>query len=347
VKILVTGMTPQQGGRLPDIGYMTLTDCMIKLMTDLGHSVDARPVTANEPLEEYELIIAGLCSPFSVSGRHIYGVMSILDRYWRTGKIPVLSLIDDWEMHQIDQNSRSACREMNRLRRPSVFAARPGYDWAMTTEGMDALTRVIHRVTETGYPPAIFPAFGWGDHRVFQTQVTAEAYYCLDLTCYTPPYPFTRVWPADRRREWVQATVKDHLGFAEAQGCEWPLNIIGGGMTKRIPGSMVRERDVVAEYGKCWGVLSPFYRRIAASGWWRNRFVYAARTRTILYCNPREAPQLGEVYQLPISAIEGCTNGQLYEIAEAQAAALRAGCWTGERLHEEGRKMIADVTGMP
>jgi hypothetical protein len=326
---------------------MTLTDCVIKLLTDIGHDVVARPTVPEEDLTEFELIVCGICSPFSVSGRHIYGGLSLLDRYWRTGKIPVLSLVDDWEMHQIDQNSRSAKRLLTRLIRPSVYSHRPGYGWATSDEGMSAMGRVIEQVTETGYPPAIFPAFGWGNHDVFKGLVTAEGYYSLDLTCYTPIYPYTRVWPSERRREWILAAVKHHQGFADSLGCTWPIDMIGGGMTKRVKGSMVQERDVVAEYGKSWGVLSPFYGRLAGSGWWRNRFVYAAMTRTILFCNAKEAPQLGDAYQLPMYMIESLTNGQLCDLAEAQAAALRGGCWTGERLQEEGRKMVEEITGKP
>jgi hypothetical protein len=346
VKCLVTGWTPQQGGRLPDLGYMTLTDCVIKLLRDLGHEVDARNVKPEEDLSEYGLIICGICSPFSVSGRHIYGGLSLMDRYWITGKIPVMSLVDDWEMHQIDQNSRSAKRGMYRLTRESVYAHRPGYDWALSAGGQAAMTRVIDRVTETGYPPAIFPAFGWGNHEVFQRMVTAESYHCLDLTCYTPVYPVTRTWPSERRKEWILGVIKHHGPFLDTiKNHRWPVREIGGGMTKRDKSSLMQERDLVALYGGSWGILSPFYGRLAGSGWWRNRFVYAAMARTVLYCNPREAPQLGEAYMLPISTIESFTPGQLTDVAEAQAAALRAGCWSGVQLHEAGMKMVAEVTG--
>lgn len=342
MKVLVSGMTGQQAGKIPLTGYMTLASCVVRLMRDLGHEVDFRLISVGEDLSEYDLMILGIMSPFSVAAKNIYTVLSALDRYWSTEQIPVIVLVDDWTGYQIDQNSRSARRLITRLTRESIFDRRPGYQWATSPEGMGAMIRVMEHVTETGWPPAIFPAFAWGDHSVFRSILMAEDYYPLDPTCYTPVYPFETVPPEERKREWVLAAISTS-DWTEEFTSTWPLRLIGGGMTKRDASSVMMETEVVQEYARNWGVLSSPYKKLLRSGWWRNRFVYAAMTRAILYCDPEEAPQLGEPYLQSFEGIEKMTTAQLGELAESQATTLRANCWTGEQLHEEARKMIQEV----
>jgi hypothetical protein len=342
-----------------------------------------------------------------------------------------MTLVDDWTLHQVDQNTRSSSRVITRLVREQICNRRPGYDWARTVEGLTVMHRVVMHVVETGWPPLIWPAFGWGNHEVIKDLIHAESYWPLDPTCYTPPYQVEQVLPGERKREWVLAVIQDHvdwlrgIGFAveappvregkeegqdgeddhrpEAEGepsvvpvtsgagaagpcdepedlvrcddagnpglgeaeCEpagihetepilgkpvpepraWNLHVIGGGLTKRDRSSVMPEAEVVQEYARCWGVLSPPYAKLLGSGWWRNRFVYAAATRTVFWGDPREAPQLGGAYELPLGKIETLGIWELDSLADYQADSLRGRCWTGEQLHHEARRMLADVTG--
>jgi len=345
MKILFTGMSLQQTGYQPVIGYQPVSSAVVTLLRDLGHSVDQRHVEVGEDLGQYDLLAVGILSLFSISSKYLYPVLSLLDRY-RDEK-PLVCLIDDWECWQIPQNTRSASRNLSRLRRPAVYARKPGYAWACSPEGQAAIARVVHRAAEDGYPPAIWPAFGWGGHSVMKSLVDAEAYFPLDVTSYAARYPVSRLGDAERRRAWVLGVIKKQpVEWAGSLGLGWELDVIGGGgrQTAGVIQERIQEHALVRRYAESWGVLSPFYRKLAGSGWWRNRYVYSAMTGAVLWGDPREAPQLGPAYQVPVAAIEGMSISELRELAEAQRDALAKGCWTGERLHAEAERMIAAVT---
>jgi hypothetical protein len=343
VKILVCGMTLGQSGQNPVIGYSTLSPLICAMLRGLGHDVDTRIITVGEDLSKYDVLFCGLISPFSVAGKHIYAAVSLLDRYWCTGEKPVVAFADDWTLHQIDQNSRSTRRQLTRLTRPSVFARRPGYDWATTSAGYQAIARVVERATETGWPPLVLPLFGFGNIEVFKPLIMAEAYWPLDPVCYMPRIAYERVWPQERTRQWVLAVIQDHPEYiASVSSAAWPLLQTGGGLTKRD--TLVPVEEVVQMYASNWGVLSPPYKRLLGGGWWRERMVHAAMTRSVCLCDPAEVPQLGEPYQKTLHDIESMTTGQLLDLAEEQAAALRNGCWSGDQLHTQVTALLESVT---
>lgn len=344
MRILLTGMTNGQCGQGPKPGYVIMSDCMKRLLMTLGHEVDNRKIAVGEDYGEYDLIIAGIFSPFSINSKFIYPVTDMLDRYWREDAKPVMVMVDDWTLHQIDQNSRSTRRQLTRLTRKSVFDRRPGYDWATTPEGYSAIARVYERVTETGWPPMILPVFGWGDASIISKIIMAEQYWPVDPVAYMPRYSFTPVPPEKRSRSWVLAVIQEHSDWMKSLGMTWDLAQFGGGMTKRGGETLSRIEDVIAAYARSWGVLSPPYKKLAGSGWWRERFVNAAMTGSVVYCDPKEAPQLGLPYAFSLQQIEAMSAADLSELARAQRDALRAGCWDAETLHQHVTEMLASVT---
>jgi hypothetical protein len=345
MKILCTGFTLGQSGSPPRPGYVILSECLVPLLKDLGHDVDNRHVTAGEDLEEYDLIIAGIISPFSVSAKYIFPVFSLLSRYWLTDRKPVICMIDDWEMHQITGNSKSALRDIRRLTRPNVYARRPDYAWASSEEGMNAMVRVLSRFTETGLPPVILPKFGFGDGEIYKRIVTAEEYWFLDPVSYMPRHEFGLVHPRDRQRQWVVAGIHDYRDFVQdirQKHAAWPVLSFGGGLDTRKE-TLVPVSEVVEAYANSWGVLSKPYRKLFGAGWWRERVVHAAMTRSVLFSDSREYAQLGAPYMYSVAEIESFSTGQLYDLADAQADALRAGCWLPARLQAATETMLSTV----
>jgi hypothetical protein len=331
-------------GKPPKAGYATLTPLLEQLLTDLGHDTETSTVNVGENLDEFDLIVVGLTSLFSIAGWYMYSIFGLLDRYWITGRRPVLIYPCDWES-SISQNTGSACRVLGRLTRPAVSARRPDYSWAISQDGQAALSRVIHRADETGWPPCIIPAFAWGEHSVLTRRITAERHHILDVTSYTPPHPFTPVPPEDRERRWVLATVKKNFdGWPSVLGLGWPVLWHGGGgrQTTGLPQKRVQvhESQIIQEYAASWGVACPPYVRLCPGGLWRTRVIHAAMTRTPLLADRREMPQLGEPYAVPADKIEAMSNQELAELAEAQAAVLRAHVWPGERLQAEAQAML-------
>jgi hypothetical protein len=61
----------------------------------------------------------------------------------------------------------------------------------------------------------------------------------------------------------------------------------------------------------------------AGSGWWRSRFLYAARIGSILVTDKGEGDPLGDAYKLTIADVEKMNTEELAAAAQAQADALR------------------------
>jgi hypothetical protein len=81
------------------------------------------------------------------------------------------------------------------------------------------------------------------------------------------------------------------------------------------------ETDVVTQYAKSWGVLSPAYPQ-NGSGWFRARFIYAAFVGSILSTEKKEADQLGSPYRYPRQWVEQMNDSQLAQLAKDQRQAL-------------------------
>lgn len=340
MRILVTGQTNPQAGLPPRPGYVTLAACLVPLFQALGHQVDNRPVAIGEDLSGYDVILCGIFSPFSVNGKWIFSSVDLLDRYWREQEGPVGVFVDDWTLHQIDQNSRSTYRVPSRLIRDTVFDRRPGYDWACAYEGQSAIVRTFTRITETGWPPCILPVFGWGEPQQVMREIMAESYWPLDPTSWMPRHQ--AVFPAERKRAWVLATMQDHSDWFSSLSPSWDVIRFGGGMTKR-KADPVPVTEVYQAYADARGVLSPPYPKLLGAGWWRERMVHAACTRAVLCCDPREAPQLAPAYEYSLAQYEAMSDHDLTDMAEYQAWALRQGCWDGERLHHEAERMLQAI----
>lgn len=130
--------------------------------------------------------------------------------------------------------------------------------------------------------------------------------------------------PEVKERKWVLGALMPHDTWLERKKPEWPVEIIGSRkLIKKFGGQRLdSEADVLAFYNDYWGILSPPYPH-AGSGWWRSRFMYAARVGSILVTDKGEGSPLGEPYKLTIKQVEAMSDVELAAAAAAQGAALR------------------------
>jgi hypothetical protein len=140
-----------------------------------------------------------------------------------------------------------------------------------------------------------------------------------DILSTSSPIP-----PSEKRRAWVLGALMPHDTWLEKKNPEWPVEIVGSRkLIKKFGGHRLdSEEDVLAFYNQHWGILSPPYPH-AGSGWWRSRFMYAARVRSILVTDKGEGAPLGDPYKLTIKNVEAMSDAGLEEAAAAQADTLR------------------------
>jgi len=130
--------------------------------------------------------------------------------------------------------------------------------------------------------------------------------------------------PSLKERKWVLGALMPHDTWLEKKKPEWPVEIVGSRkLIRKFGGQRFdTEADVLSFYNDYWGILSPPYPH-AGSGWWRSRFMYAARVGSILVTDKGEGAPLGDPYKLTIRQVENMSDAELAAAAQAQGDALR------------------------
>ena len=178
-----------------------------------------------------------------------------------------------------------------------------------------------------GMVPAC-PMYGFGNRTLVRKRMPSVMgpIEALDpsSTIYDTLEAVTPADAATKKRSWVLGALMPHDTWLERKSPAWPVEIVGSRKLIRKYGGQrfQTEADVLGFYNDHWGILSPPYPH-AGSGWWRSRFMYAARVGSILVTDKGEGDPLGAPYKLTIRQVEAMNDAELKEAADAQSAALR------------------------
>ena len=206
---------------------------------------------------------------------------------------------------------------------------------------VQAATDMIDRRWEAGMVP-VCPMYAWGDRTGVRKRMPSEVgpIEALDPSCVTfdtlnaiTPKP-----AAEKKRAWVLGALMPHDEWLARKNLGWQVEIIGSRkLIRKLGGQRLdTELDVLNFYNERWGILSPPYPH-AGSGWWRSRFLYAARIGSILVTDKGEGDPLGDAYKLTVADVEKMSDAELEAAAKAQADALRPyiGTYDGFKDHVE------------
>lgn len=325
MKILLTGMTPQQCGAGTQLGYEPVADLFVKALRHAGHDVTQAPFHYfnGAQITDWDAIVVGVVPPLSIAGKYVNNALLAIAAAEKHG-VPLTLFVDDWRFPRFVTNLGTCSRLPHHLTK-EFFDHRPGWSWSQDPANQARLVAVVNRLRDETWPPIIIPAYGWGDHVKLTSKLPhLGEVTTVDPTAFCRVYDIDRAEPEDRKRGWVCGVVTDRRGWLEKLGNEWPVNYIGSKSSKAE--TKLKETDLVNLYGGSWGVLSPVYTQVVGTGWWRNRFVYTARAHSIIFCDPREAPRLGAPYSMPIAEIEAASARDLANLADEQREIFDA--WT-------------------
>lgn len=311
----MTGTTKQQVGGGTVLGYEPVADLFVKGLRLAGYEVEHRKTVIGEDLSSYDAVLVGLVPFFSIASNQLYHALDVIERAEKNGQ-PLLFFVDDWAFSRVVANLNTHIRMPWQLTK-DFFKGRASYDWACSRKA--ELQVIVERMRHRPWPATLIPAFTWGDHAklVKGVEMITEP-YCIDVSAFAMEYPLT--FPPTRGRRWVLGTISDQRKWMDSLSLSWEINHLGTRASK-APEKMP-ESQLVQLYADSWGVLSPPYKQILGTGWWRNRAVYAARAGAILLADPGEMPQLGEAYQLKPAEVEAMTDTELCSLAAAQREAL-------------------------
>lgn len=325
-KIVISGMTAQQIGNGTRLGYGPVIDLMRDALVDAGCTVEHRRMIPDEPLDDIDCLIIGQIPLHAMGATYAYGALDAIRRA-KSAKTGMIWLIDDWQIGNLGSGVRTICKGPHRLVKELFRTCRKDWDWA--TEHLDELMTVVQAMKDRPWPPTIMPKFAWGDPTTLVKPLNSREFIYVDPSAYATEYPTVIPPDSERYGAWVLGILSDQREWINSLGLGWPVSYIGSKKSK-APEPM-KEVDLVQRYAQCWGVLSPPYNH-AGSGWWRNRFVYTARTRGIMLADEKEVAPIGDAYRIKASEVEGLNTQQLRELADAQWSQLMAWQWSKEQV---------------
>jgi hypothetical protein len=174
----------------------------------------------------------------------------------------------------------------------------------------------------------VCPMYTWGDRTGVRKRMPKDVgrIEALDPTSVTfdTLAAVTPTAPEEKQRAWVLGALMPHDEWLTKKNPSWPVEIVGSRkLIRKLGGQRFdTELDVLNFYNERWGILSPPYPH-AGSGWWRSRFLYAARIGSVLVTDKGEGDPLGHAFKLTIADVEKMNTDELAAAAKAQADALR------------------------
>jgi hypothetical protein len=285
MKVLVTGCTGQQVGRGTRLHYEPVVNLYVKALCDMGLQVEHREVTPKEDISKYDRIFVGLVPPSSIAAAHYFNVLALIGRAnWDR----LIFYVDDWKFDGLIKPLREGIPLDWWLERPFITKSR---EWA-STKGRSQLGNAIAMLKEFKWPRVLIPKYSWG--RGWPQGLFPGQHVQVDPSGYATMYDYPQM-PKEKR--WVLGIISDQQKWLSKLGAKWPVLHVGSKAD-----TSVKEPELVRLYHQSTGVLSPFYPKLAGTGWWRNRFLYAAHANAYLYCDPQETTLMS--YRSSISDIE-------------------------------------------
>lgn len=325
-RILLTGSTPMQvGSQKTHMKIVTSMMAWQAALTEMGYTVDWRPVSPGEDLTGYAAVIAALNKPVSIASRHFYGTL------WSLYNHPAaIATMDDWQTLEFMPGVRTASKTVERAFR--IFQHVP-------KEKRNTLYEELCRLRDERWPwTTVVPVFAGGD--ISLLGLDRGKIVGFDPTSYVRRYPWVN---GRKERRWVQAS----LLLKDSYATDWPTEFFGnagrarGGQGKskeREAQPRLIESELMVKYCQSWGILSPAHPH-GGSGWWRVRYLMSADAGCVLSASPEEAAVLGEPYertagQAGIAAVEKMTDGMLRRVAADQRRQLESMTWSKEMVKD-------------
>ena len=328
-KILVTGMTSGHCKGTNALKYTPSPTILCNYLEELGHEVVRRPVHCGEDLDQFDRVILYLAPTNALGSRYIFG--ALWTQYTRPDRILALN---DWQVRAIVNSLRNAAKKPEQYlwhtnKKPQfvekLAPTRLGWDESLIHKDC-----IIKAVQELGsfrsLGPMIAPLFKWGKPEMI-------LFPGADIVPWDPsPGPLQEYMGskpkrrADKRREWICATLGNHGKWVAQVNPKWPVVWYG---PRKYEAPRLKEPQLMEQYAETWGILSPKYYH-AGSGWYRTRVFQAAGNGCVLYQSISEAGKMGQCFKTSIRYIEAMTDAELRNLSTDQFLWLHENCSTKE-----------------
>ena len=325
MKVLFAGYTSQQvGGRIM-LGYASLPEMYMQVLTDAGHECVMKKLTPGEDISEYDAMIVGQAPLHSLGAYYLYPTLEAITRA-RESKVALLFSLDDWQLSNLMSGVRTLNKNTDRLFKgqrgqkgnddPATLVYKKDRAWAVQPDIRPRIESVVRAMEDRPWPPTIVPRFNWGNAELIKEKVPTRELIELDMSPYCTDYSTVIPSDSERSAQWVLGTLALYEKWVDKLDLSWHVAMYGGPVRKS-PYPRVPESELLDVYAHSWGTMAAPYPH-AGSGWYRHRYVHAMRTRCVMLVDEKDGEHIGPSWTVKPSEIEGMNQRQLRELADAQ-----------------------------
>lgn len=339
MKILVTGLTGRMCGnerwakkkplygRMQAIMYADEFDAM-------GHDVSQYLPAWDEPLDSYDKIFVGIAPLSSLSANNFVEMGRVL----RLHPEKAVLYVEDWSVENLTRDWTGKLADEG-WRKHLIWKGYLKTDQPGLDEARRGLLSVINGL-KCPYP-VVASMFPWGDHGALMGEsyevVAWDVSPLIAKPAINDPSKFANMWVNDcKERCWVLGALSDQSRWVDKHQFQWPVLQYG----HRSSGQpRLDELDLVQKYADHWGVLCPPYKK-SGTGWWRNRYNWAAHVKSVLFCGEDDGAVMDSSYQNSREFYEGADDNALMQAAEAQKEWFDSRVWTREQFRDEAASLL-------
>ena len=334
INIYATGMNPADANALkrsPRVALFQAVDAMIERIRQDGNVVtwQRHKVGEIEEIKDVDAVLVSVMLPRSLNCPYALGAIDAIAWALEFNK-PLVIYLTDWAFFRANSEFKSIAKAGRDYFFKQIGGA-PQYnedphwvDWR--AEAMLDVCRMWNDPNSNLWQRAevLVPKYtNLGNIDIIQALVpTNKPVLPMDPTPafvrYLHPVSDERLRDMeDRIQSWILPSLLKDDTWLEKQHLGWPVERFGPkGFTV-----LEDERAVHRRYQEHVGALCPPYPT-AGSGWWRSRWIHAARARTVLLCDRADALMVNPAYDYSGWQYEHMDTVQLRRIAEDQREML-------------------------
>lgn len=334
MNIYVTGMNRADCNAFrysPRVQLFQAVDAMIDRLQSSGNTVTwKRTLVGDQIPVGTDAIIASVMLPRSFNCPYALGVMWAISEALEK-EIPLVLYLTDWAFFRANTEFRSIARAgtpyfQKKIGNALQYDEPPDMISVYGTDLIDVCHQWGYKHSQLWKQAQILvPRYtNWGDIKIVQRLLPGgNPVLTMDPTpsflryLYSGP-PLAKP-PAmeERIQSWVLPSLLVEDSWIDNQGLQWPIERFGPkGYTV-----LRNERSVNREYTRRVGALCPPYPTVG-SGWWRSRWIHAARARSVLLCGANDGRAVGSAYRHSGLEYENMDTVQLRIAAEEQVETI-------------------------
>lgn len=293
---------------------MSFTGAIAKILEDSGHNVEwgVPPVSATKKnFDKYDVIIAGVAPPMSITSNNAYGALNAIDVLWNDERLKLL--IDSPHPESISANLRAVDRDSARMFSDFYTQRRQYGEVISNSKVRERLVSATDKLLNSAWPTTLFPTMPWSDMSVISSKLPKSAQMSLASLCIDS-YFLSSVAPLS------SSTVTNSWAI-ESRATKWLLSTLSSltfPVVQMKPTRFANDSTVSNVLSTSYGALiSPNDDGTIA---WSYRWVQAMNSGTPIVSDWKITSRIGSSWSHLAAGVEEMSLIDRFELSVSQMA---------------------------